>query len=48
MLGGTKYIMSPLFKSWGDMSPRSPHKLGPCQTVINNAVSIQMLSVALN
>jgi len=24
MLGGTKDIMSPLFKSWGDLSP---HKL---------------------
>ena len=29
-VGGTKDIMSPLSKCWGDMSPPSPLKLGPC------------------
>ena len=33
-IGGTKYIMSPLSKSWEDMSPPSPHTLGPCVEVI--------------
>jgi len=34
MLGGTKYIMSPLSKTWGDMSPILPHKLGTCVSII--------------
>jgi len=29
-VGGTKDIMSPLSKSWGDMPPRPPNNLEPC------------------
>ena len=35
MLGETKDIMYPLSKSWGDMYPRPPHKLGPWLLHIN-------------
>jgi len=30
MLGGTKDIMSTPVQNLGDLSPPSPHKLGPC------------------
>ena len=39
MFGGTKGIMSPLSKSWGDMSPTSPHKLGPGLLVFDETLA---------
>jgi len=31
--------MSPLSKSWGDMSPTSPHKLGPGLLVFDETLA---------
>jgi len=37
ILGGQKILCPPLFKSWGDMSPRL-NKLGPCVEGIDRLV----------